>query len=122
MTDAIPLRTYRVMPRKAHLRLAHDANDATRRLVQAGATKIDDPARWLRSHRAVVSDPVERGQLLAHATRSLWLHRAGTALMVTSVLVAQVGGDDTPNAGLLAFVLLLGLGLLLRRASGRPSG
>ncbi len=101
---------------------AEDPSSAADRLVLAGARRVHDPAGWLRANRDVVTDPVEREQILAHGQRSVWLARASNGLVFASLIGASaLNTREDVAAVLLSFpVLGVGVGLLLRRMAKQP--
>lgn len=96
--------------------------DAAEHLIRAGAQQVTDPADFLRRHRDVVDDPVEREAILQQVRVSVRLARASTVL-VYATLLGSAYALSRPDADPIVWAIPAlggGLGILFRRmASGR---
>jgi hypothetical protein len=102
---------------------AEDPPNAAERLVMAGAERVHNPAQWLRANREVVTDPVEREQVLAHGRRSLWFSRVSNGLMLASLIgAAALNTRDGITAAVWSLpVLGLAFAWLMRHLAKSPS-
>jgi hypothetical protein len=98
-----------------------DPTEASRRLVEAGATEVTDPDHWLREHRERIADPHEAQQVITDDARRVRFDQLGAGLLMASFMgaAAIVGTEEAPLAllGLPAAGAVAGFGL--RRAADR---
>lgn len=104
---------------------ASDSAEASRRLVDAGATEVHDPAQWMREHRDRVMDPLEVEQVIADETRRVrlaWVASGGLfASLVGAALI--LGAEQLPLALLGVPAAAAAASLAVRRAATRwPEG
>lgn len=101
---------------------AVDPPSAAQQLVAAGVERVDDPSRWLRSHRRTLTDPGERAQLFSQIRATTRLSRVAAALFYGPLLVGPwaLSRPSTPWWISALLVLVLAVGLLFRFLARQP--
>lgn len=106
------------------LRASHPA-EASRRLAEAGATEVHDPAQWMREHRDRIVDPFEVEQVIAEETREVRLANVASAGLFASLIGAALimRAEQLPLALLGVPAAAAVASLAVRRAATRePEG